>query len=202
MENHHPTLEDGTEDFLRHPDCFKHCLIGSLLSFVPILNLFALGYLYRLSQEVQTQKNFNFLPWEGWGRLFAQGLVFMGFNAVFIGLPMLLAWLLKHLVILLSFNIMGFLANIPIHLSAFIGPSLCVSALFRYRKTKSFRSLLNLKALIHPLLEQWPRVLLANFCLLGFMGVLAPLYGVASFVGYAFYIYYMGGVFAFAKATA
>ena len=125
MENHHPTLEAGAEDFLRHPDCFKHCLIGSLLSFIPIVNLFALG---------------------------------------------------------------------PINLSAFIGPSLCVSALFRYHQTKSFQSLLNLKALIQPLLEQWPRVLLANFCLLGFMGVFAPLYGVASFVGYAFYIYYMGGV--------
>lgn len=192
--SHLTTLEASAEDFLRHPDCFKHCLIGSLLSFIPIVNIFALGYLYRLSQEVQTQKKFNFLPWEGWGRLFIQGLVFLGFNFVFIGLPVLTAWLLKHVIILLSFNIMGFLANLPITAATFIGPSLCVSALFRYHQTKSFRSLLNFKQLIHPLLAHWPKVVLANFCLLGFMGVFAPLYGIASFVGYAFYIYYMGGV--------
>ncbi len=201
METHHHTLEAEAEGFLHHPDCFKHCLIGSLLSFIPIANIFALGYLYRLSQ-LRGQRQFNFLPWEGWGLLFIQGLVFMGFNGVFIGLPMLLAWIVKHVLVFFSFNILGFLANLPISLAAFIGPSLCVSALFRYHQTKSFRSLLNVKALIHPLLEEWQRVALATFCLLGFMGVLAPLYGVASFVGYAFYIYYMGGVLAFAKASA
>lgn len=194
MEDHHPTLEASSEDFLKHPDCFKHCLIGSLLAFVPIANIFALGYLYRFSEELQLQKAFSFPSWNDWGKLFIQGLVFLGFNLVFIGLPLCVSWIVKHLLLVLSFTLMGFTANLPITLATFVGPALCISALFRYHETKSFRSLLNIKPILKPLLDHWPKTLLSSFCLLGFMAVLAPLYGVASFVGYAFFIYYLASV--------
>ena len=190
MEDHQTSLEASSRDFLKHPDCFKHCLIGSLLAFVPIANIFALGYLYRFSKELRLHKSFNFPSWDDWGKLFIQGLVFLGFNIVFIGLPVLASWIVKHLLLLLSFTLIGFMANLPVTLATFIGPSLCVSALFRYHTTRSFRSLLDIKAILRPLLEHWPKTLLSSFCLLGFMAVLAPLYGIASFVGYAFFIHY------------
>jgi len=53
---------------------FKKLLIGILISILPIVNLFATGYLLQVAKS--TIKKKKELPeWSGWGDLFVNGLI-------------------------------------------------------------------------------------------------------------------------------
>lgn len=76
---------------------WRKVLIGGLLSFVPVLNIFALGYLVRYARQVVRGRTVRLPAWpepKEWPMLFAEGLALVVLWLVWVGLPTLVVWLL------------------------------------------------------------------------------------------------------------
>ncbi|MBC8189499.1 MAG: DUF4013 domain-containing protein, partial [Puniceicoccaceae bacterium] len=81
-----PIFEEVFNRLIKLNGFWVQWLIGGLLSFVPIVNVFAFGYLYRMSRAVRTSGHPVLPPWVDWSGLFMDGLRF--------GVVWLLYWLL------------------------------------------------------------------------------------------------------------
>ena len=92
-----PIFEEVFNRLIKSPRFGVKFLIGGLLSFVPILNIFAFGYLYRLSRAVRKSGQPALPAWNNWSGLFLDGLRFGVVWLVFWVLPILLASLIAWL---------------------------------------------------------------------------------------------------------
>jgi len=61
-------------------------LIGTLLSFIPVINFFSQGYSYRVLKGILNDKEFSMPDWDDWGKLFIEGFIvfLIGFCYYFI----------------------------------------------------------------------------------------------------------------------
>ena len=72
------------------PGCWSKLLVGTCLSLVPIVNFFALGYLYRTTLLVKAGAPFMYPDWQRWRELFLDGLKFFVLCLAWIGIPMVI----------------------------------------------------------------------------------------------------------------
>ncbi|HQU09567.1 MAG TPA: hypothetical protein PLV25_06370, partial [Opitutales bacterium] len=64
-----PSLETLAQRILQSPQAISKLLIGGLLSFVPVLNLIALGYIGRVLVGALESRSTPELPvWDRWGK--------------------------------------------------------------------------------------------------------------------------------------
>jgi len=61
-------------------------LLGSLLTSIPIIEVFVLGYRFRLFHQGM-QHQWTLPPWERWGNLFLKGLQLLGIRVIYYLLP-------------------------------------------------------------------------------------------------------------------
>lgn len=183
------TLEAILERFIRESDNLKKFLVYSLLCFIPVLNIFSFGYLYRLSQNLNFEDG-TFPTSDNYIKLFIEGLVFLSILIVFVGVPLFFAFLLKAILLAITGNLLGILAFIPISLVWLVAPSVFVIALSRYQKHRTIRCLLDIRIILLSLLSIWKKALVAVLFVTGFSTILLPLYGFSFVLGYAFLVYY------------
>jgi hypothetical protein len=50
-------------------------IIGTLLSFIPIINFFSRGYSFRVLKGILNEKEFSMPEWGDWGKIFIEGLM-------------------------------------------------------------------------------------------------------------------------------
>ena len=182
-----PIFEEVFNRLIRLPEFRVKFLIGGLLSFVPIVNIFAFGYLYRLSRAVRKSGQPALPAWNNWSGLFLDGLRFTVVWLVFWLLPILLASLIAWL---MPFIYLGALTSIFFLTSVLLSTVLFSSALYRYNMRRNFKDLLDLLLILRMTGMEMPRLILPGFVFLGFLVLLQPFYGFAIFGGFLLLITY------------
>ena len=183
-----PIFEEVANRLIKLPGLGVNFLIGGLLSFVPIVNVFAFGYLYRLSRAVRKSGQPALPAWNDWSGLFLDGLRFAVIWLVFWFLPILLASLIAWL---MPFIYLGALTGIFFLTSVLLSTLLFSSALYRYNMRRNFKDLLDLMLIFRMTRMELPRLIVPGFVFLGFLVLLQPFYGFAIFGGFLILITYM-----------
>ncbi len=182
-----PIFEEVFNRLINLPGFWVKFLIGGLLSFLPIVNIFAFGYLYRLSLTVRKSGQPALPAWNDWSGLFLDGLRFAVVWLVFWLLPILLASLVAWL---MPFVYLGALTSIFFLTSVLLSTVLFSSALYRYNMRRNFKDLLDLLLIFRMTGMEMPRLILPGFVFLGFLVLLQPFYGFAIFGGFLLLITY------------
>lgn len=159
-------------------------LIGGLLMFVPIVNIFALGYLYRYAGQVMSTGRMELPTWDRWGKLFLGGLIFLGIAVLFGVIPVLIGWYLSQAIDLITFGVLGWFPYFPLSIAVLIAPSLILFGLFSILKGDGFQGLFTkLGDHFKDLRKYWKQLMLGNLAYIGFWLVGLPLYGFCHFIG-------------------
>jgi hypothetical protein len=182
-----PIFEEVANRLIKLPGLGVNFLIGGLLSFVPIVNVFAFGYLYRLSRAVRKSGQPALPAWNDWSGLFLDGLRFAVIWLVFWFLPILLA---SFIAWLMPFIYLGALTGIFFLTSVLLSTVLFSSALYRYNMRRNFKDLLDLMLIFRMTRMELPRLILPGFVFLGFLVLLQPFYGFAIFGSFLLLITY------------
>ncbi len=182
-----PIFEEVLNRLIKLPGFWVKLLIGGLLSFVPIVNLFAFGYLYRLSRAVRKSGQPVLPAWQDWQGLFMDGLRFAVVWLAYWLLPVLLAALIAWLLAIIS---LGALTNIVFLTSVMLSTVLFSSALYRYNMRKDFKDLLDVALILRMTWMELPRLIVPAFIFLGLFVLLLPFYGFALFGGFLLLITY------------
>jgi hypothetical protein len=182
-----PIFEEVFNRLIKLPGFWVKFLIGGLLSFVPILNIFAFGYLYRLSLRVRKSGQPVLPAWNNWPGLFRDGLRFAVVWLVYWLLPILLASLITWL---MTFVYLGALTSIFFLTTVLFSTVLFSSALYRYNMRQDLKDLLDVSLIFRMTGMEMPRLILPAFVFLGLLVLLQPFYGFAIFGGFLLLITY------------
>ena len=151
------------------------------------MNIFAFGYLYRLSRAVRKSGQPVLPAWNDLPGLFLDGLRFAVVWLVFWLLPILLASLIAWL---MPFVYLGALSSIFFLTSVLLSTVLFSSALYRYNMRRNFKDLLDILLIFRMTRMEMSRLILPGFAFLGFIVLLKPFYGFAIFGGFLLLITY------------
>lgn len=183
-----PIFEEVFARLIKLPSFWVTLLIGGLLSFVPIVNIFAFGYLYRLSRAVRKSGQPVLPAWQDWQGLFMDGLRFAVVWLAYWLLPILVAagisWLMTRFYL-------GALTNVFFVAVALFSTVLFSSALYRYNMRKEFKDLLDVVLIVRMTWMELPCSIIPALVFLGTFALLLPLYGFAFFGGFLALITYM-----------
>ncbi len=180
-----PIFEEVCFRVLQQPGFWLKMLVGGLLSFVPGVNIFAFGFLFRLSRSLQKRGSGALPEWRDWRGLFSDGLKF--------AVVWLAYWLLPLLVALLLFWILtsiylGALAYLLLTLVFVLSPILLGAALYRYHVRGDFRDLLEVPTIVRMCYLGFPRLIVPAFFFFGVFALCPPLYGFTLFFGFTLLI--------------
>lgn len=179
------------EKIQQDPQWLQKILIGGLLMFVPIVNLFALGYLYRYASSILNTGRLKLPQWEEWGKLFIEGLIFLGVLFLYTLVPILAGWVIYLLIAKITMGYMGWFPLFPVSLALVLVPSLTLIGIFSIIEGKKADSLfLKIGNHLKKLFKFWELLLIGNLAFLGLQFVGLPLYGLAFFIGFLFLIPY------------
>lgn len=182
-----PIFEEVFNRLIKLPEFWVKLLIGGLLSFVPIVNIFAFGYLYRLSRAVRKSGQPVLPEWGDWQGLFMDGLRFAVVWLAYWLLPVLLAAVISGVMALIY---LGALANVFFLTVVLLSTILFSSALYRYNMRKDFKDLLDISLILRMTWMELPRLIVPAFVFLGVLVLLLPFYGFAIFGGFLLLITY------------
>ena len=189
-------IEQVCRKIFSDPQIVTKFLIGGLLSFIPIVNILVLGYLYRYGQQVRDRDDLILPEWGDWQRLIIDGLRFLVILVLFFALPVALGWLLSGMLILvLGLMGLGVLAYVPLGLALFVSPPLTVGALYQYQCRRKFEDLARLDVLIGMMKAGLSHMILPALAFVGLLMVGAPLFGFAFFLGFVVIIAHYTSVF-------
>ena len=191
-----PSFEDICRSLFCSAEAGKRLLIGGLLSFVPVLNLFAFGYLYRFADQFRQTGKLELPEWNDWGVLFAQGLYFFVIALLYFWVPVLIGWLLALILFQLSLGFLGIVALLPVSVAVVLGVALMTSALFEFQLGAYWKNLLNWKRIVRRVVSLWPALVLPIVLFSGVIFLGMSLFGFAFFVGFLILIVYTTSVFA------
>ncbi len=176
-----PIFEEVFERLIKVPGFWLKLLIGGLLSFIPVVNVFAFGYLSRVSRAVRKTGQPVLPDWNDWVEMFMDGL---RFAVVWLGywlLPILLGMLLTWLMTLIG---LGALANVAFWIIVLLATVLFSSALYRYNMRREFKDLLDVMLILRMSRMELPRLIVPTLVFLGVLILLLPFYGFALFSGF------------------
>lgn len=177
------TIYKIIEKFKEDRESLQKILIGGLLMFVPIINILALGYLFRFTKHTMTTGKIKLPEWNNWVKLFVDGLIFIGVAIMFGLLPILLGWALSEGINVITFNYLRWFPFFPLSLAILIAPSLVLFGIFTIAKGQGMRGLLNIGDYFRTFLKFWKELVIGNLAYIGFFIIGLPLYGFAHFIG-------------------
>ena len=173
------SIEQVWRKVFNTPGCWSKLLVGTCLNLFPVVNIFALGYLYRTTALVKSGAPFMYPEWENWRNLFVDGLKVLVLGLVWIGVPMLIGQFASLVVGVVSHESLGrilFMASIP------IGIQLFSASLYRYQNFESFKDALELPLIIRVYLRTVSYGLLPLLGYCGILWILGPLSFLVLFI--------------------
>jgi len=183
-------------EFVQSPGLGVKVLIGGLLSFLPIINLFAWGYLYRYAAQLRTQDNGTLPEWKDAAGLFIDGLKFFVIGLLWWTLPVFLVWLGALLLSFITLGLLSPFAFLFVTLAMLLFTPLTVSALILFqRKGGQWACLLDWRAVVRPVQRTAADLLLPVLAFAGLLAVGSPLYGFAIFIGTAILLVFQIQIF-------
>ncbi|MDA9764550.1 DUF4013 domain-containing protein [Opitutales bacterium] len=159
------SIEQVWRKVFNTPGCWPKLLVGTALSVIPIVHIFAMGYLYRTTLLVKSGAPALYPEWDDWRDLFLEGLKFFVLSLVWIAIPVFFGWFISLLVGV----VWDELARIPLMASFPIGLQLFSASLYRYQNFESFKDALDLPLILRVYLRTVGYGLLP---LLGFCGII------------------------------
>lgn len=182
-----PIFEEVFTRVLKLPGFWIKILIGGLLSFVPIVNLLAFGYLFRVSGAVRNSGELSMPEWDDWKNLFIDGLKFAVVWLAYWLLPLLLAGAISSVIGTVG---LGAVSYVLLSISFFLTPILFSSALYRYTTRGDFKVLLDVALIVRMSYMQFPRMLIPALVIGGIFAICGPLYGFAFFFSFVILVSY------------
>lgn len=184
-----PIFEEVFTRLVQLPGFGLKLLIGGLLSFVPIVNIFAFGYLYRFSRRTRRTGQLSLPEWDDWSGLFMDGLKFAVVWLAYWLLPLLLASVISGVLGGLG---LGALSYLLFSVVLLLSPVLFSSALYRLQMRSNFKDLLDVGLIIRMTYMELSRFIIPAFVFLGVFALALPIYGFAVFGGFLLLIAYTG----------
>lgn len=183
--SHMPSLEAVCTRLFGRPGWIPKVLLGGGLSFIPGLNLFALGYLFIYGRQLRRSGRVDLPDWSemNWPELFVCGLRLFGLLILYIGLPMLVGWIVSILLYFLTFGLLGVVAYFPLAICGFFSPMFFLSAFMAYLKHEEFRDAFQIRILLQEVLSGWKPLALPVVAFWGIFLLAIPLYGLSFFIG-------------------
>ena len=180
-----PSLEAVCTRLFGRPGWIPKVLLGGGLSFIPGLNLFALGYLFIYGRQLRRGGRVDLPEWSemNWPELFICGLRLFGLLILYIGLPMLAGWIVSLLLYFLTFGLLGVVAYFPLAICGFFSPMFFLSAFMAYLKHEEFRDAFQIRILAQEVLSGWKPLALPVVAFWGIFLLAIPLYGLSFFIG-------------------
>jgi hypothetical protein len=180
-----PSLEAVCTRLFGRPGWIPKVLLGGGLSFIPGLNLFALGYLFIYGRQLRRSGRVDLPEWPemNWPELFVCGLRLFSLLILYIGLPMLVGWIVSLLLYFLTFGLLGVVAYFPLAICGFFSPMFFLSAFMAYLKHEEFRDAFQIRILLQEVLSGWKPLALPVVAFWGIFLLAIPLYGLSFFIG-------------------
>jgi hypothetical protein len=185
MPKNNFSFEDVIQRLVQQKDFVRKSLIAGLLAFVPILNLFVFGFLYRFAARLLRDGSLELPEWNDWRGLFADGLRFLAPWSLYWLLPVLIGWGLSQWFVSIGF---GFVSYIAFSLLFALSPLLFVAALFRCLRPGGLQNLTQFSLILRITWSLLPRSYFAVFCVAGIGSIFLPLYGFAFFICFCAFI--------------
>ena len=176
-----PIFEEVFKQLVCQPRFWTKLLIGGSFSFVPLVNIFAFGYLYRFSMQLRRTGKVSLPEWNDWASLFTDGLKFALICLVYWVLPLALAYALSLMFSSLSLQILAYLVVTATFFAASI---LFCSALYRFHMKPNFRTLLEIGYIVRMSRIGFGDYILPVLVFSGIFVLLRPLYGIVFFTGF------------------
>ena len=176
-----PILEEVIKQQIQLPKFWFSLLLGSLLSFVPLVNIFAFGYLYQVFRGVQRLGEPALPPWRNWQELFIDGLRFSVVWMCFWVAPITLATGLSSI---FSYLGLGVFSGIILFSVLLVSNIIFISALSRYHLRENFKDLLSIRLILNNTRIFFPKLIVSSIIVLGIFLILLPFYGIGLFCGF------------------
>lgn len=183
-----PTVEVLCQKILANPTARKKLLIGSLLSFIPLVNVFALGYCLRYFRSLVHDRQIDLPEWSEWEALLTDGLKALCIIILFALVPLSFAFILSSFINLLSFGFLSWLGSLLILAVSFLVPPLCFCTLVCFlRSGDNWRSLLAVGPIAEDVRHLAGQLWFPTLALWGFWLLTWPIYGFGFFIGMLVY---------------
>ncbi|MFT4900994.1 MAG: hypothetical protein ACI81V_000261 [Lentimonas sp.] len=180
-----PIFEEVFINLIRQPSFLGKVLIGGLLSFVPLVNILAFGYLYRFARRTRRMGQLSLPEWTDWRGLFFDGLRFTVVWLIYWAAPVFIAFLLGELLEAIHFGALSYLLFGSVFILASI---VFCAALYRLQTRSDFKDLLDLPLILNMSMQGSSRFAVPAIVFFGLFAWAGPLYGVSLFAGFIFMI--------------
>ena len=166
-----PSLEAVCSRLFGRPGWIPKVLLGGGLSFIPGLNLFALGYLVVYGRRLRRNQQLDLPEWSemNWPELFICGLKLFGLLIIFVGLPMIVGWITSIVLYFLTFGLLGVVAYLPLAITGFFAPMIFLAAFMAYLTHEEFRDAFHIRALIQQVIRGLETTCPSGGSLLGYL---------------------------------
>lgn len=182
-----PIFEEVFMRLIRLPGVAAAVVIGGLLAFVPIANVFAFGYLYRFAGRLRRTGQLSLPEWADWQSLFVDGLRFAVIWLAYWLLPVVVTWLIAELFHRMGLGIIAY----PLLSLVFAVASLMFcAALYRFQTRADFSDLWDVPLIWRMATVDWKRFIIPALVALGIIAFAKPLYGLVFFAGFLVLIAY------------
>ena len=180
-----PSLEAVCTRLLSRPGWIPKVLLGGGLSFIPGLNIFALGYLLIYGRRLRRSQSLDLPEWSevNWPELFLGVLRVFALLVLFVGAPLILGWILSLVLYFLTFGLLGVVAYLPLAITAFFAPMFFLSAFMAYLKNEEFQDALQFRRITQQVIHGWKPLALPIVSFWGIFLLALPIYGLSFFIG-------------------
>ena len=180
-----PSLEAVCGRLFGHPGWVSKVLWGSALCFIPILNLFSLGYLLEYTIRLRQDKDWHLPEWKDMDPvpLFTGGLQVSLLLLGYAGAPILAGWLVSILMEILTFNFLGIVAYFPLSVGAFIAPFLFLASIHVFVRDGLYSDAWRVSHVFQVAKAMAPRLILPIIAFWGVLLLALPFYGFSFFLG-------------------
>ncbi len=178
------SFEEVCKRIFADPSWFTKVMVGGLLSFFPILNILAMGYMYQFVRQVRRQGDFQWPEWEQWDQLFLDGLRFFGIWGLCCLVPVLLGWAMALVLDHLVWGMLGIVSYVVLSPVLLLVPAMIAAALYRFQSVGNWECLLDWRPMVRMMIGLGPKLFLPSFAMWGLVALGLPLYGFAVFLGF------------------
>ena len=193
-----PNFEDIYKKIFADPQAWVKLLIGGLLSFIPVVNLLAMGYVRRYARQIRESGDFALPSWRTNPVALLLDGVYLFVVAVLFGvLPIVLAMLLAALIDWMTGGFVRALAFVVVSPVCVLAPALVAAANYRFVAQADWKSALDFKIIFGMAAATWRTLLVPTFAVWGFVALFMPIYGISAFIGWLGFFAYATLVFVY-----
>jgi len=160
-------------------------LWGGILSFIPFLNLFSLGYLLEYGLRLRQSRQWELPEWREMEirSLLSNGVRMLLIILAYAGIPLIAGWMISGLIAFLSFDLLGIVSYFPLALAGFACPFLVLSSIHAYLQDGLFSDSWDVRNIFITAWTNWTKLVIPVLSFWGIILLALPLFGLSFFIG-------------------